>query len=121
MEDSGVWLVERRGGGFRIWDRVKRLARRGILVSRDWVIRMRGVDRVYLANDRNNGQRRRGEGRVLEGEGCFGSALPEASEQENEEAKLGEKKNWPDSGLSEHMHGSACGEDDGGRPEDGEK
>jgi hypothetical protein len=58
MEDSGVWLVKRGGGGFGIWDRVKRLARRGDLVSRDWVIRAKRVDGIYLAKDRKDGQRR---------------------------------------------------------------
>ena len=121
MEDSWVWHVKRGGGGFGIWDRVERLARRGDLVSRDWVTRVQGIDGVYLANDRKDGQGRRGEDGVLEGERCLGSALPEASEQEKEEAKLGEEEGWPDSRLREHMHRSAGGEDDGGRSEDGEK
>jgi hypothetical protein len=121
MEDSGVWLVKGGGCGFGIWDWVKRLARQGDLVSRDWVIRVEGVDGVYLANDRKDGQGRRGEGGVLEGERGLGCALPEASEQENEESELGEEEGWPDSRLREHMHGSTCSEDDGGRSEDGEK
>ena len=85
------------------------------------VIWVQGVDWIYLANDRKDGQRRRAEDGILEGEGRFGSALPKASEQENEKAKLGEQEGWPDSWLREHMHGSARGEDDGGDPEDGEK
>ena len=84
------------------------------------MIRVRGFAGVYLANDRTNGQGRLGEDGVLEGEGCLGSALPEASEQEKEETKLGEEEGWPDSRLREHMHRSAGGEDHGGRPEDGE-
>ena len=57
----------------------------------------------------------------MEGERGFGSALPEASEQEKEQAKLGEEEGWPDSWLREHMHGSARGEYDDGRSEDGKK
>jgi len=89
----------------------------------DWnrVIRVQGVDGVYLANDRTNGQGRRGEDGVLEGERGLGSTLPEASEQVEKEAKLSEEEGWPDSRLREHMHGDAGGENDGGRSEDGEK
>lgn len=85
------------------------------------MIRVRGFAGVYLANDRTNGQGRLGEDGVLEGEGCLGSALPEASEQVYEQANLSEEEGGPDSRLRKHVHGDACGEDDGRRSEDGEK
>lgn len=81
MEDSGVWLVKRGGGRFRIRDWVERLAKGGDLMGWIWVIRVQGVDGIYLANDRKDGQLRRNEDGVLEGEGGLGSALPKASEQ----------------------------------------
>jgi len=121
MEDSGIWLVERGGGGFRVGDGIKGLGSLRDLVGRDWVIRVQGVDGVYLANDRKDGKGRGGEDGVLEGEGCLGSALPEACEQEEEEAKLGEEEGWPDSRLRQHVHGDAGGEDDGGRSEECEE
>jgi hypothetical protein len=40
----------------------------------------------------------------LEGEGGFGSALPEAGEEHEEEAELGEEKRGPDARLRKHVH-----------------
>jgi hypothetical protein len=91
------------------------------LLGRDWVIWVQWGGGVYLANDRKDRQVRRREDGILEGERGLGTALPKASEQEKEQAKLGEKEGWPNSRLREHMHGSAGGEDDGARAEDGEK
>ena len=44
------------------------------------------------------------EDRVLEGEGGFGPALPEAGEQHDKEAELGEQERGPDPRLREHVH-----------------
>ena len=70
-------------------------------------------EHARAAGAHQDGQRRLGEDGVLEGEGSLGSALPKASEQENEEPKLGEQEGRPDSWLREHMHRSAGAEDNG--------
>jgi hypothetical protein len=57
----------------------------------------------------------------LEGERGFGSALPEAGEEHEEEAQLGEEKHGPDARLREHVHRDAGGEDDGGESEESEE
>ena len=82
--------------------------------------RLRGglVDDAGDGEDRRNGC---GEDGVLKGEGGFGSALPEAGEEHEEEAKLSEEEHGPDTGLGEHVHRGAGGEEDGGDSEDGEE
>jgi hypothetical protein len=57
----------------------------------------------------------------LEGQGGFGSALPEAGEEHKEEAELSEQEGGPDAGLSEHVHRCSRGEDDGGKSQDSEE
>ena len=58
---------------------------------------------------------------VLEGKGGFGSALPEAGEEHEEETDLGEQKGGPDARLREHVHRGPGGEDNGGESEKGEE
>jgi hypothetical protein len=57
----------------------------------------------------------------LEGERGFGSALPEAGEEHQEETELGEEKHRPDARLRKHVHGDAGGEDDGTESEESEE
>jgi hypothetical protein len=52
---------------------------------------------------------------VLKDEGGFGSALPEAGEEHQEEAQLSDKKHGPDTGLGQDMHRRASGEKGGER------
>jgi len=65
---------------------------------------MKGIGGTRCAGDRENGWQCGGGDGVLEGEGGFGSALPEAGEEHEEEAELGEEKHGPDTRLREHVH-----------------
>jgi hypothetical protein len=70
---------------------------------------MKGIDGIGMGGiggtgDGKNGWKRRGGDGVLEGEGGFRSALPEAGEEHEEEAELGEEKGGPDARLREHVH-----------------
>jgi len=57
----------------------------------------------------------------LENERSFGSALPEAREEHEEETELGEQECWPDARLGEHVRRCSRREDDCGESEDGEE
>jgi hypothetical protein len=105
VEDSGIGLVQRWRSGFGIGDGLGRL-RDGVGLGSelDAAAGMKGIGGISGAGDRESGWQRRGGDGVLEGEGGFGSALPEAGEKHHEEAELGEQKRWPDARLREHVH-----------------
>jgi hypothetical protein len=60
-----------------------------------------GINAVRYGKDK---WRCGGRDGVLESEGGFGSALPEAGEEHEKEAELGEEKRGPDARLREHVH-----------------
>ena len=82
---------------------------------------MEGVDGIDdPSGGKNLWECRRWDG-VLESEGGFCSALPEAGEEHEEETKLSEQEGGPDTRLGEHVHRCSRGKDDGGESEDSEK
>ncbi len=105
VEDSGIGFVEWWGCGFGVGDGfVSRRSCARLVVELETL----GVRRIDGVDDW-----------VLKGERGFDSALPEASEEQKEEAELREQKGGPDAGLSEHVHCGSGGEDDGGESEEG--
>jgi hypothetical protein len=89
VEHSGIGLVERRGSGFGVGDGLesRRCGVVGLGGESNAAAGMKGIVGINYARYRKNGCERDG---VLEGEGGFGSALPEAGEKHEEEAELGE-------------------------------
>lgn len=82
-----------------------------------WVEGIVGID------DTSGGKNRvcrRWDG-VLKSERGFGSALPEAREEHEEEAELSEQEGGPDARLGEHVHRCSRGKDDGGESQDSEE
>jgi hypothetical protein len=65
---------------------------------------MQRIGGSNVVRDRKGKWRCGGRNGVLEGEGGFGSALPEAGEKHHKEAELGEEKRGPDARLREHVH-----------------
>ena len=137
---SLCWLVDGSIIWWRLWwwdrggrrrDRARRVmggrvrGRRWGRVAGRWVRggdggRMDGIDGWTALRWEEMGAVGAADG-VLEGEGGFGSALPEAGEEHEEETELGEEEGGPDAGLREHVHRDAGGEDDGGESEEGEE
>jgi hypothetical protein len=122
VEDTRIGLVEWWGSGFWVGDGF--VSGRGGVVfggeldAAGW---MKGIDGVDYARDRKDWRQWRVGDGVLEGEGGFGTALPEAGEEHEEETELSEQEGGPDSGLSEHVHRGAGGKDDGAGAEESEE
>jgi hypothetical protein len=105
MEDSGIGLVERWWGGFGVGDGFGGWGYGvGFGGELNAAAGMKRVSGICWAGDGKNGWQCRGGDGVLKGEGGFGSALPEAGEEHEEEAELGEEKRGPDARLREHVH-----------------
>jgi hypothetical protein len=105
VEDSGVGLVERWRSGFGVGDGLGSWGDGvGLGGESDAAAGMKGIGVINGVRDRSNGWQGRREHGVLEGEGGFGSALPEAGEEHEEEAELREEERGPDARLREHVH-----------------
>jgi hypothetical protein len=103
VEDSGIGLVERWRSGFGVGDGLGRWGGVGLGGELDAAAVVKGIE-IHGAGDGRNGWQCWGGDGVLEGERGFGSALPEAGEEHEEEAELGEEKRGPDARLREHVH-----------------
>ena len=126
MEDAWIGLVEGWRCGLRVRNRVgdgTGCGGGGLWFGRE-LDAAAGMKRIVWVDDTSDGKDWR-ESRVkdgiLYGERGLGTALPEACEEHEEEAELGEKKHGPDARLRKHMHRDAGGEDDGGESEEGEE
>jgi hypothetical protein len=114
VEDSGIGLVEGWRSGFGVGDGFGGWGD-GVGLGGWWwgvgfggepdaVGGMQGIGGIDGVRDRSKAWQGRGHDGVLEGEGGFGSALPETGEEHEEEAKLCEEKRRPDARLREHVH-----------------
>jgi hypothetical protein len=121
VEDSGIGFVKRWWGGFGIGHGLGDWGD-GVMFGgeSDAATRVEGIGEIDGAGAGKNGWKRREDG-VLKSEGGFGSALPEAGEEHEEETKLGEQKRGPDARLGEHVHCGAGSQDDGGESEEREE
>jgi len=126
MEDAWIGPIEGWRGGLRVRNRVGDRTERG--GSGLWfgceLDATAGVERVVWVDDTGDGKdwrERRVEDGILHGERGLGTALPEASEEHEEETELGEKKHGPNARLREHVHRGAGSKDDGGESEEGEE
>ncbi len=106
VEDSGIGLVERWRSGFGVGDGLGRwrCGVAGLGGESNAAAGVKGVGGISGAGGRESVWQCRGGDGVLEGEGGFGSSLPEAGEKHHEEAELCEQKRWPDARLREHVH-----------------
>lgn len=111
LEDARVGPIERRRCGFRVRNGIgcggSLVELRSEINAVDGMLQVAGVDCA-------------GDG-ILKGQGCLGSALPEAGEEHEEEAELGEQEGGPDPRLRKHVHRSVRSEDDSGESDDGEE